>query len=74
MFLQDTPPDTVGYMIAGYIVFFVMAAIYLISLIVRSRNLRQDLNLLETMQKEGRAAATPPSRKSGPAKPKAGGQ
>ncbi len=69
MFLQDTPPDTSGYMIAGYVVFFAMAAIYLVSLMVRSRNLKQDLATLESMQKENPNAMTgapkPPSPKAG---------
>jgi hypothetical protein len=52
MFFLDTPPDTSGYMIAGYTIFFVVAAIYLISLVVRWRNLNQDLSLLEKMDQE----------------------
>ncbi len=70
MFLQDTPPDTSAYMIAGYAVFFVFAAIYLLSFFVRSRNLKQDLDTLESMQKESKPvvasavkAASPQPRK-----------
>ncbi len=69
MFLQDTPPDTSGYMIAGYVVFFAMAAIYLVSLVVRSRNLNQDLATLVTMQKENQTARTAVPK---PQSPKAG--
>ena len=47
MFLQDTPPDTSGYMIAGYTIFFVLLIIYLVSLFLRSRNLNADLTILE---------------------------
>ncbi len=32
MFPLDAPPDTSAYMIAGYTVFFIVAAIYIVSL------------------------------------------
>ena len=54
MLLLDAPPDTSAYMIAGYVVFFIIAAIYLVSLIVRSRNLHQDLTTLESLEKENK--------------------
>ncbi len=65
MFLQDAPPDTSGYMIAGYVVFFLVSAIYLFSLFVRSRNLKQDLNALESMKEEApvKTEMTPPKPK-----------
>jgi len=47
--LLQTPPDTSGYMIAGYVVIFGIMLVYLISLIVRSRNLHQDLDTLEEL-------------------------
>ncbi len=53
MFFQETPPDTSIYMIAGYAVFFIVMAVYLLSLFIRSRNLKRDLTVLEDMQKEG---------------------
>ncbi len=59
MFLQDAPPDTSGYMIAGYVVFFLVTAIYLFSLFIRSRNLKQDLDTLENMKEE---STLPPAR------------
>lgn len=46
----DMPPDTTGYMIAGYVVFFGVLAIYLISLIVRWINLKRDLRTLEELR------------------------
>lgn len=52
MFFQDAVPNTSTYMVAGYAVFFVVMAVYLVSLFVRWRNLHQDLRLLEDMQKE----------------------
>ncbi len=40
-------------MIAGYAVIFGVMLIYLVSLAVRNRNLKQDLDLLEELEKEG---------------------
>lgn len=39
-----------SYMIGGYAVVFVVLAVYLISLVIRYRNLRQDEALLENMK------------------------
>ncbi len=52
MLLDQTTPDTSVYMIAGYVIFFLVTAIYLISLFVRTRNLHRDLETLETMESE----------------------
>ena len=52
MFFQDTTPDTSAYMIAGYTVFFIVMSIYLLSLFLRSRNLKRDLSLLKDLQKD----------------------
>ncbi len=57
MLFQDAPPDTSGYMIAGYAIFFAIGLIYLFSLVVRRRNLEQDLRILEAMQAESSSAA-----------------
>ena len=43
----ETTPNTDGYMIAGYTIFFVVSAIYLFSLAIRQRNLQRDLEALE---------------------------
>ena len=51
MFLQTPTPDTSGYMIAGYAVSFIVMALYVASIYVRSRNLNRDLTLLEEMDK-----------------------
>jgi hypothetical protein len=69
MLLQDAPPDTSGYMIAGYAVFVVVMAIYLISFVARRRNLEQDLSTLRTMEAESKTrVSTPAPRKRGPRK------
>jgi hypothetical protein len=50
--LQDGPAQTTNYMIAGYVVIFGVIAIYLLSLYIRQRNLKQDLAILEEENKE----------------------
>ena len=49
---MDTPADTLTYMIAGYSVIFGIMAIYLVSLIVRWKNLRKDEELLKELEKK----------------------
>ncbi len=63
MFLLDAPPDTSSYMIAGYAVFFLVSAIYLISLVVRSGNLRKDLTALEELQQESKVTKSVTTQK-----------
>ena len=46
------PIETTNYMIAGYAVIFGVMALYLISLVVRRRNLLRDLELLEELEKQ----------------------
>ena len=46
------PAQTQGYMIAGYVVIFGIMLTYLVSLIVRNRNLHQELDLLEEIDKK----------------------
>ena len=52
MFFFETPPDTSQYMIAGYAIAFGVMLLYVLSLFLRSRNLRRDLSLLEEMDKK----------------------
>ena len=49
---MESTPDTSAYMIGGYAVFFIVSAIYLVSLILRNRNLQRDLETLEEMDKK----------------------
>ena len=49
---METTPDTSGYMIAGYAVFFIVSAIYLLSLFVRNRSLQRDLETIEHLESE----------------------
>lgn len=41
-------PDTSAYMIAGYAFFFIVMSVYLISLILRWRNLKEELHILRS--------------------------
>jgi len=60
---QDTTPDTSGYMVAGYVIFAVIMAIYIVSFLARGRNLERDLSTLETMKAESKAMTPHPPRK-----------
>ena len=61
--LQDTTPDTSGYMLAGYVIFAVIMAIYIVSFLARGRNLERDLSTLESMKAESKAMAPQLPRK-----------
>ncbi|MBF8281935.1 MAG: hypothetical protein HW378_850 [Anaerolineales bacterium] len=50
--LLDETPNTVGYMIAGYAVFFGLPFLYLVSWLVRQRDLEKDIELIETLSEE----------------------
>ena len=50
--LQEGPANTTSYMIAGYAIIFGVMLLYLISLLVRQRNLQKDLEVLEEIQGE----------------------
>ena len=63
MFLLEAPPDTSAYMIAGYVIFFIIAAIYIISLLVRWHNLNQDMTTLEAIEKDNKSKAEKPSKR-----------
>ncbi len=52
LFLQQGPANTVSYMILGYAVIFGVILIYLVSLAIRSRNLRQDLEVLRDLEEK----------------------
>ena len=67
MFFQESTPDTSGYMIAGYLIAFVVMALYVASIYLRSRNLQQDMTVLEEMEETAspvQPVAKPETRKS----------
>jgi hypothetical protein len=47
MFFQTAPAHTTSYMIAGYTVLFGGLLLYILSLFVRTNQLKQDLQVLE---------------------------
>lgn len=61
MFLQTPTPDTSGYMIAGFVVSFLVMGLYVASLYLRNRNLHRDKAMLEEMEK---AEAAPKKAKT----------
>ena len=50
--LQVGPADTTSYMIAGYAVIFGTMLLYVLSLVVRKRNLENDLEVLAELDNE----------------------
>lgn len=48
--LQEGPAETTNFMIAGYAVIFGVMLVYLASLYIRRRNLRQDLEMLQELE------------------------
>ena len=76
MFFQEATPDTSGYMIAGYAIAFIVMGLYVYSLYLRTRNLHQDMTMLEEMENSAAKAKAQASserqRQKGPAKPAGG--
>lgn len=58
MFLDQGPIESTGYMIAGYAVIFGVMLIYLISLFVRTMNLKRDIEVLEDIESTDQRSAT----------------
>lgn len=52
LILQQGPAETTNYMIFGFAVIFGVMMLYLASLYLRQRNLKQDLSLIEDLQQE----------------------
>jgi hypothetical protein len=50
MLFAEGTPNTLNYYIAGYVVFFTIMTIYLVSLYIRNRNLKRDLATLKEME------------------------
>ena len=45
-------PDTSGYMIAGYAISFLVMGVYTLSIYLRKRNLKRDLETLESLDRK----------------------
>jgi hypothetical protein len=65
MYFQEVTPDTSGYMIAGYVIAFVIMGLYVASIYLRGRNLKQDMSTLEDLNQ----SASVPMPRQNPAKP-----
>jgi CcmD family protein len=48
--VQDGPPDTVSYLILGYVIIGVVGLGYVLTLLLRQRNLDRELDTLEKLQ------------------------
>ncbi len=49
---MEATPDTLNYMIGGYIVFTVVMVIYLVSLFVRWNGLKREQEMLDELKKK----------------------
>lgn len=47
---QNGPAETTGYMIAGFIVIFGVMLIYLVSLIIRTRNAQEEYQVFQDLE------------------------
>jgi hypothetical protein len=52
MLFQSLTPDTTNYMLLGFAVLLGLPLLYVLSFVVRQRNLEKDLELLETLKDE----------------------
>jgi len=50
--LQQAPAETTRYMLAGYSVMIGVLLIYIVSLIVRTRDLNRDLKILNELEQK----------------------
>lgn len=52
LFVQSSTPNTVSYLILGYVIIGAIGLGYVISLVIRQRNLKRDLEMLRRLQEE----------------------
>ena len=50
--LLQAPAETTRYLVAGYTVIFGIMSLYIISLVVRTRNLKRQLEMLRELDQE----------------------
>ncbi|UCF59930.1 MAG: hypothetical protein JSV37_09190 [Anaerolineaceae bacterium] len=50
MFAQPPPAETFDYMVLGFTIILGSMGLFLLSMVVRFRNLKRDLDLLEEME------------------------
>ncbi len=54
MLLQQATPDTLNYMLLGFAVMLGLPLLYVLSFVMRQRNLERDIQLIETLKDENR--------------------
>jgi predicted metallo-beta-lactamase superfamily hydrolase len=52
MLFQEVTPDTANYLILGYVVLIGGPLLYLLSYVLRRRNLERDIQLMESLKDE----------------------
>ena len=50
MFFQEAPAETFNYMVFGFAVILGSMGLFVVSLVIRFRNLRRDLEVLDEVQ------------------------
>ncbi len=50
LLLLASPPDTTSYLILGYVIIGGVGLLYVITLLVRQRNLKRDLDVIERLE------------------------
>jgi hypothetical protein len=50
--IMQAPAETTRYLVAGYTVIFGIMSLYIISLVVRTRNLKRQLEMLRELDQE----------------------
>ncbi len=48
--IQQAPAETTNYMLAGYAVIFSVMLIYVVSLAIRQRNLKREMQTLQELE------------------------
>ena len=54
MILQEAPADTLNYMLLGYAVILGTIALFIMSLVMRFRDLQRDVELLDELESKPR--------------------
>lgn len=52
MLFQQTTPNTINYMLLGFAVLLGLPLLYVLSFVLRQRNLERDVELIETLKEE----------------------
>ncbi len=50
--IQQAPAETTNYMLAGYAVIFSVMLIYVVSLALRQRNLKREMQTLQELERK----------------------